>query len=132
MNTWNERLAKAIAESDYTPNALARKIGVSAPTVAAWIGAGTIKPAEDLKAAYMLRACDLLGIRPKWLIQNEGPMRDPKSERISEQMAEVIAMLITLDHRGGIEREDVIEIVRRHLRQTFPERALFEKSKRLP
>lgn len=75
LDTWNARMAKAIAESKYKPNALATAVGASAPTVSAWIGAGSIAPAKDIKGDNLLRACELLNVRPEWVMFGWLPMR---------------------------------------------------------
>ncbi|WP_129112317.1 hypothetical protein [Burkholderia pseudomallei] len=132
MNTWNSRLAFAISESEYTPNSFATAVGVAAPTVAAWIGAGNIKPAEHIKSEHMLRACDLLRINPYWLIFNQGAMRAGRAANVTDEMATIIGALIEIDHEGTDEREDVLEIVGRLLRKRLAAHGLTHKIKRLP
>lgn len=75
METWNQRLAQALAESEFTPNALAKKLRVSAPTVSAWIGAGSIKPARDIRANHLFDVCALLNVRPEWVLYRRNPKR---------------------------------------------------------
>jgi len=75
METWNQRLKKAVDEEGLAPNAFAREIGVSAPTVAAWLGAGNIRPAKDIKADHLWKACERLGIRPEWVLGKRVPMK---------------------------------------------------------
>lgn len=132
MNTWNSRLAEALAQSSYNPHSFAKEMGVSAPTVSGWIGAANIKPTEHIKSELMLRACGLLKIRPQWLIFNEGPMREINSEKISDEMSEIIALLIAIDRHGGTEREDLIEIVKRYARHTSHGYGSLPKANRLP
>ena len=76
METWNQRLAQALEASDIkNPSHLAAALGIKAPTVSAWIGAGNITPAKDIKGDNLLRVCTILDIRPEWLMFREGPMR---------------------------------------------------------
>jgi len=75
MKNWNERMAKAIEDSPHTPNAFANKIGIKAPTVSAWIGAGNITPAANITAENLFKACDELGVNPRWIVTGHGPMR---------------------------------------------------------
>lgn len=75
MDTWNKRLAQAVAESKYTPNGLASELNVSAPTVAAWIGAAKIKPAQDITANNLFRVCKLLDVRPEWILFRRPPKK---------------------------------------------------------
>lgn len=75
MDTWNKRLALALEQSPYNANALAMALGVAAPSLSAWIGAGTITPAKDIKAENLLRACELLGVRPEWVLFGKLPIK---------------------------------------------------------
>lgn len=79
MDTWNKRLAAALAQSQYTPNSLATALGVAAPSLSAWIAAGTITPAKDIKAENLLRACEFLGVRPEWVMFGKLPMKRESS-----------------------------------------------------
>lgn len=115
MNTWNERLAHALAESDYNPNRISVELKVAAPTVAAWIGAGTIKPAANITGENLLKVCRLLKIRPEWLMFKEGPMRPPSGGKLSDEMQAVIELLSTIDAIGGTEREDALYFINRVL-----------------
>lgn len=116
MDTWNTRLAKALAESDYTANALATALGVSAPTVSAWIGAGTITPARNITGENTIRVCQLLDIRPEWLLFREGAMRPINQGNLSPEMREIITALMEIDQTKGSEREDAIYFINRLLR----------------
>lgn len=76
MKTWNERLKEALAESEKyqgNVNRFAGDVGAAAPSVAAWIGAGTIRPAQDIRAVYLVKACCLLHVRPEWVLFGSGP-----------------------------------------------------------
>lgn len=115
MKTWNERLARAVAESDYRPQQIAKELNVSPPTVAAWIGAASIRPAKNITGENLLQVCRLLEIRPEWLMFEEGPMRSEKSARFSPEMAQVIAALVDIDSKGGEEREDALYFLNRLL-----------------
>lgn len=92
MDTWNKRLAAALAESPYTANRLASELGLSAPTISAWIGAGSISPAKDIKADNLLRVCAKLGVTPEWVMFKEGPMRPSKQWPFSVPFAEYEAL----------------------------------------
>lgn len=116
MDTWNKRLAAALAESEYTANAFATALGVSAPTVSAWIGAGTITPARNLTADNAIRVCQLLKIRPEWLLFREGPMRPANQQNLSAEMQAIITALIGIDQTKGPVREDAIYFINRLLR----------------
>lgn len=115
MKTWNDRLARAVAESDYRPQQIAKELNVSPPTVAAWIGAASIRPAKNITGENLLQVCRLLGIRPEWLMFEEGPMRPEKSANISSEMAQVLAELAEIDAKGGEEREDALYFLNRLL-----------------
>lgn len=115
MKTWNERIATAIAESDYRPQQIAKELGVSPPTVAAWIGAASIRPAKNITGENLLQVCRLLEIRPEWLMFGEEPKRPTQSRKISQQMAHVIGKLIEIDSKDGEEREDTLYFLNRLL-----------------
>lgn len=115
MKTWNERIAKAIAESDYRPQQIAKELKVSPPTVAAWIGAASIRPAKNITGENLLQVCRLLDVRPEWIIFGEGTMRSLRSEKISPQMEKAISQLIEMDLKGGEEREDALYFLNRLL-----------------
>lgn len=68
-------MRKAIDESDYTPNSLAKALKISAPTVAAWTAAGEIAPAKNITGDNLLRACELLRVRPEWVLYKRGEMK---------------------------------------------------------
>ncbi len=116
METWNKRLAAALAESEYNANSLATVLGVSAPTVSAWIAAGTIKPALNITGENLIRVCHLLKIRPEWLLFKEGAMRPADHGNLSSEMKEIIAALTEIDHMNGPAREDAIYFIKRLLR----------------
>jgi hypothetical protein len=116
MDTWNKRMARALAESEFTPNAFATAMGVAAPTVSAWIGAATITPTQHIKAELMLRACELLKIRPQWLILKQGPMRGPEQVQLSDEMRKIMDALAEIDQEGGERRDDAIYFINRLLR----------------
>lgn len=116
MDTWNKRLAAALAESEYTPNALATALGVSAPSISAWIGAGTITPARNLTADNAIRVCKLLNIRPEWLLFREGAMRPADQGKLSPEMKEIITALMEIDQTKGPARDDAIYFIKRLLR----------------
>lgn len=113
--TWNERLARAVSESEYRPQQIAKELNVSPPTVAAWIGAASIRPAKNITGENLLQVCRLLGVRPEWVMFDEGPMRPEKSNKISAEMAQVVGALADIDAKGGEEREDALYFLNRLL-----------------
>lgn len=68
METWNERLAKAIEDAHISKNSLAERIGVTLPTLLAWVGAGHIKPTKKLAADQLYKLCDALHVSAEWLL----------------------------------------------------------------
>lgn len=116
MDTWNKRLARALAESEYNANSFATAIGVKPPTVSAWIGAGSITPAQDIKGEHLLRVCDLLNISPRWLLNKKGPMRSAEQRQLTDEMRQIIDALIDIDHENGQRRTDIIFWINRLVR----------------
>lgn len=115
METWNERLALALAESEYNQNSLSVVLKVAAPTVAAWVAAGSIKPAANINGENLLKVSRLLNIRPEWLLFREGPMRPPPKGKLSPEMQKIIETLETLDQDGGKKRDDALYFMNRLL-----------------
>jgi len=93
METWNNRLLKALEESTFNKNSLAERVGVSAPTVSAWVGAAGINPAKTIAGDNLLKVCRALNIRPEWLMFREGPMR---ASSVDPELAAAIDLIATL------------------------------------
>lgn len=119
MKTWNERIALAIEESEYGGRGgreqIAKLLNVSPPTVAAWVGAASIRPSKNITGENLLQVCELLNIRPEWLMFARGPMRPAKSDKTSPEMAALIDHLREIDSKGGIDREDALYFLNRLL-----------------
>lgn len=115
METWNQRLAHAIAESDYKPHQLAQALNIKTPSLSAWIGAGNIQPAKNLTGENLVRVCQLLNIRPEWLMFREGQMRPAPKRDISDEMQRIFDTLEEIDRINGTEREDAIYFINRLL-----------------
>lgn len=77
MNTWHDRLNIALLESDFNKAALAKRIGVSAPTVTDWTKGGI----KTINAENAEKLCKALGINSTWLLTGKGPMRGHESHR---------------------------------------------------
>lgn len=74
MTTWNDRLAIAIDALGIRPYRLAQECGVTQSTVSTWLGAASKEPAADLGATKLIRVCEVLKVRPSWLMTGEPPM----------------------------------------------------------
>lgn len=116
MENWNERFARALAESSYNKNRLALELKVSGPTVSAWAASGQIKPADTIDGRNLLKVCKLLNVRPEWLMNREGPMRPTQSQELSAEMKEVISTLMEIDRAGGSGRDDALYFINRLLK----------------
>ena len=121
METWNQRMALALAEKmardkDYKPSKLARDVGVSAPTVASWIGAKNITPAVNINAENLFKACECLGVRPEWILFRRGPKHpasaaEPLPTRtLSPEMQAIVESLIDIDSDESSKRRRAIII----------------------
>lgn len=86
MDTWNARITIARNAKGWTKSKLASEVGVSNPTVSDW-ESGEIKKIE---ADNLLKICDALQIRPRWLQYGEGSMNemysDPKIQSVLRAM----------------------------------------------
>lgn len=76
METWNKRLTQAREDLGWSKTKLAQEVGVSNPTVTDWEN-GDIK---KLEGENLLKICDVLHVRPRWLQFGEGSMRDSYSD----------------------------------------------------
>jgi hypothetical protein len=72
MSTWNERLSEVMTERGVSIADVSHATGAAHTSVMAWIGAGSVKPTSDLRASHLLRACELLSVRPEWIIFGTG------------------------------------------------------------
>ena len=105
MNTWHERLKKAMEEAGMSPADLARAVGASTASVSEWTNGIT----RELKATNSERVCAALKINHRWLILGKGPMRPGVAEpyadydtRVSPRLAEMINQL-DQDHLAKLE-----------------------------
>lgn len=121
MKTWNQRLAEALRDSpDYQGNVnrFAGAVGVSAPSVAAWVGAGTITPARDIKAAYLIEACRLLHVTPEWILFGRGPRSAetlgafPNANVLGSESSTQIASLISRLQNLHTEVEEILSFAK--------------------
>lgn len=67
---WHRRLTQARTAKNIRKSALARMVGVSAPTVTDWENEDT----GMINGANLMKVCLVLDITPEWLITGEGPM----------------------------------------------------------
>jgi transcriptional regulator with XRE-family HTH domain len=74
--TWNERLSEALKDSPYNKSEFAKAVGVSSPTVTDWTS-GEIK---EIGAERAARACRVLGINSRWLLEGKGPKTGATSQ----------------------------------------------------
>jgi transcriptional regulator with XRE-family HTH domain len=74
MHTFAERLAKAMDGRKQV--GLARACGVTSPSVNQWLSGET----KRIDGVHLIKACDFLGVHPRWLVLGEGPMmgREPE------------------------------------------------------
>ncbi|WP_412021516.1 hypothetical protein [Burkholderia cepacia] len=70
-------------------NKLAGEVGVSTPTFMAWIGAGAVKPAQDITANNLFKVCRLLQIRPEWVLSGAPPCGISDRTDSSEETVEL-------------------------------------------
>ncbi len=72
-----DRLAQALKESHFTSQMeLAKAAGTSKGNISQWLTPNMVKP-ENVKADVLERICQALGIRPRWLLYGEAPVREP-------------------------------------------------------
>jgi transcriptional regulator with XRE-family HTH domain len=72
MSTLSERINEAFAHSNCSKRALARAVGISAPSVNQWFTGKTL----SIQYPYLVKAAHFLQVSPHWLATGEGEMRD--------------------------------------------------------
>ncbi|WP_432778171.1 helix-turn-helix transcriptional regulator [Burkholderia gladioli pv. alliicola] len=114
-------MALALAEKiqrdeHYSPSKLAKEVGVSAPTVASWIGAKNITPAININAENLFKACECLGVRPEWILFRRGPKHpmgnaaNDAARTLSPEMQAIVESLIDIDSDESSKRRRSIII----------------------
>lgn len=74
QTTLSERLKEAMAgPPKVTGKALAQACGVKPPSVSDWLTGKT----KTIEGSNLIAAAERLRVRPKWLADGTGPMRDP-------------------------------------------------------
>lgn len=76
MTPLAERLRKALAGRKQID--LAKACGVTAPSVNQWLSGES----KRMDAVHLVKACDFLKVRPKWLALGVGPMTDREAETV--------------------------------------------------
>ncbi|KIP87481.1 phage-related repressor protein [Stenotrophomonas maltophilia] len=99
MSTLSERLTVAIAAAGITKAELARRVGVSAPSVNGWFSG----KAKFLRGENLLSAAKALGVDEAWLATGRGQM--PGLQDASQWVAPVLET----ETRPGYVRFDVFE-----------------------
>ena len=70
---------------------------------------------KSLKLEYAAGIQDRWGYNAVWLVLGKGPKRTENKAKISPEMAQVIALLVDIDAKGGTEREDALYFLNRLL-----------------
>jgi phage repressor protein C with HTH and peptisase S24 domain len=77
MNTLSERIAYLLELRGLSQSALAVKVGIKQPSVAAWLSGKTKK----IEGENLLNTALALGVHPEWLATGQGPVnKDEKQE----------------------------------------------------
>lgn len=80
---WNDRIKEARQEAGISNAELARAIGVKPASITLWENYST----KNLDAANCIKACEVLGIRPQWLMFGRGPKRAADSKLMQSVIA---------------------------------------------
>lgn len=75
-STFAQRMAEAVRDSELSVRRIADLAKTSPGQVSQWQTEGRVK-AENIKADVLERICQVLNIRPRWLLYNELPKRRP-------------------------------------------------------
>lgn len=98
MSTLAERLTAAIAHASITQAELARRVGISAPSVNGWFSG----KAKFLRGENLLAAARALGVDEGWLATGRGQM-------LSQDASHWVAPVAATETRPGYVRFDVFE-----------------------
>lgn len=106
MTTLSERLTVAIARANLTKAELARRVGISPPSVNGWFTG----KAKFLRGENLLAAAKALAVDEGWLATGKGQMERGSVGRMEESQAhhEISAILET-ETRPGYVRFDLFE-----------------------
>lgn len=122
QSTLSERLKEAMkGPPKVTGRALAKACGVSPPSVSDWLTGNS----KSMDGPNLIAAAEYLKVRPKWLAEGIGPMRDdhylprtiaseqpaeylpkPKTDKLLQRL---LALFSQLDRAGKLELLDRIE-----------------------
>lgn len=83
MTTWNKRIKEAREEAGMANSDLARAVGVKPASVTLWENGST----KNMDAANCIKACEVLGIRPQWLVFGRGPKHVANSKLVRSIVA---------------------------------------------
>lgn len=89
---WHIRLTTARTAKNIRKSALAKMVGVSAPTVTDWEN----KETGMIKGANLMKVCVALDISPEWLITGEGPM-ERQDTKPAPTLAESLRLRVETD-----------------------------------
>ncbi len=75
MDTWQARLKHAIEVRAVTKVALAKHVGIKAPSVSAWLSSKS----KTMSAEHGIAVCEFLGITQEWLKTHTPQSHVPRS-----------------------------------------------------
>ncbi|WP_312328371.1 helix-turn-helix transcriptional regulator [Stenotrophomonas sp.] len=106
MTTLAERLTIAIARAKLTKAELARRVGISPPSVNGWFTG----KAKFLRGENLLAAAKALGVDESWLATGKGPMESKRGIGVQEpQPDQVISPVLETETPPGYVRFDLFE-----------------------
>lgn len=106
MTTLAERLTVAIARANLTKAELARRVGISAPSVNGWFTG----KAKFLRGENLLAAAKALAVDEGWLATGKGQMERSSGGRMEEaQTHHGISAILETETRPGYVRFDLFE-----------------------
>lgn len=106
MSTLAERLTVAISRAKLTKAELARRVGISAPSVNGWFTG----KAKFLRGENLLAAAKALGVDEGWLATGKGQMEPKSGHRVEEASAEYgISRVLEAETPAGYVRFELFE-----------------------
>jgi len=106
MSTLAERLTVAISRANLTKAELARRVGISAPSVNGWFTG----KAKFLRGENLLAAAKALAVDEGWLATGKGHMEPRHGHRVEEPTADdQISTVLETETPAGYVRFDLFE-----------------------
>lgn len=98
-----ERIKLVIDESGLSKREIARRCGVSAPSVTHWVNGDTKAPTAE----KIFKLAKATGVSPKWLTTGKGPKEPTPEELTIEDQSEFLGYISPWDSNTPLDKDEV-------------------------